>query len=218
MKNFLISIVFTIALLFSCSTIHYNYKTAPMAESTMAVEVLNPFTGEWTMVASAFALKTGWNETKLVTARHVAENVDILPTRVCSLTEDDDCNYLFSSAEILPEGDELSDDWAVYDPKYIPESVVAAKFQKRPLKIGQKVFVVGNPIGVEGEVTSGMITNMDGEGTFIVDARVLPGNSGGPVFNNYGRVVGIVSAIYGAQGIGPVPTYGVCVDIHEVTE
>jgi len=82
------------------------------------------------------------------------------------------------------------------------------------LKVGQRVFAIGNPFGLPGgpTVTSGVISALNRtitgeEGSFTglvqTDAAINPGNSGGPLIDTGGRVVAICTAIIPyAQGIG----------------
>ncbi|MEM2875603.1 MAG: trypsin-like peptidase domain-containing protein [Candidatus Bathyarchaeia archaeon] len=82
------------------------------------------------------------------------------------------------------------------------------------LKVGQRVFAIGNPFGLEGgpSVTSGVVSALNrtihsGEIIFNnlvqTDAAINPGNSGGPLIDTKGRVVAINTAIIPyAQGIG----------------
>ena len=77
--------------------------------------------------------------------------------------------------------------------------------------IGSWVMAVGNPLGVEGNVTFGTITAQQ-EGYFITDAAINEGNSGGPLFNSRGEVVGInVAKIEDADNIGlAIPLLNLC--------
>jgi serine protease Do len=75
------------------------------------------------------------------------------------------------------------------------------------LRIGQWVLAAGNPFGLGGTVTSGIISARGreiGAGPFDdflqTDAAINPGNSGGPLFNMAGEVVGISTAIYSPSG------------------
>ncbi len=78
------------------------------------------------------------------------------------------------------------------------------------LQIGEWVVAIGNPFGLGGTVTAGIVSQKGrviGAGpydNFIqTDASINPGNSGGPLFNMKGQVVGINTAIIaGGQGIG----------------
>jgi len=78
------------------------------------------------------------------------------------------------------------------------------------LRIGESIFAIGNPFGLEQTVTAGIVSakgRVIGSGpydNFIqTDASINPGNSGGPLFNYEGAVVGINTAIVAqAHGIG----------------
>ncbi len=78
------------------------------------------------------------------------------------------------------------------------------------LRVGDWVLAIGNPFGLEGTVTAGIVSakgRVIGAGPYDdflqTDAAINPGNSGGPLFNLRGEVVGINSAIVaGGQGVG----------------
>lgn len=63
------------------------------------------------------------------------------------------------------------------------------------VKIADEVFAIGNPLGLTGTVTKGIISSVrraaDGFELFQIDAALNPGNSGGPLIDRRGRVVGI---------------------------
>jgi len=72
------------------------------------------------------------------------------------------------------------------------------------LNVGQKVYAIGNPFGLNGTMTRGIISsirsihNQDGapiEDAIQTDAAINPGNSGGPLLNSHGEVIGINTLI-----------------------
>jgi S1-C subfamily serine protease len=78
------------------------------------------------------------------------------------------------------------------------------------LQVGQKVLAIGNPFGFQSTLTTGVVSALGrtvrtGETTFIdeaiqTDAAINRGNSGGPLINTHGQVIGINSAIYTPSG------------------
>ncbi|MDH3581226.1 MAG: trypsin-like peptidase domain-containing protein, partial [Hyphomicrobiales bacterium] len=80
------------------------------------------------------------------------------------------------------------------------------EFAKKQARVGDWVLAVGNPFGLGGTVTAGIISahNRDiGSGPYDylqIDAAVNRGNSGGPAFNLEGKVVGVNTAIFSPSG------------------
>ena len=77
----------------------------------------------------------------------------------------------------------------------------------KELKVGEWVLAIGSPFGLDSTVTAGVVSakgrSLDGDSAvpFIqTDVAVNPGNSGGPLFNTRGEVVGINSQIYSQTG------------------
>jgi S1-C subfamily serine protease len=78
------------------------------------------------------------------------------------------------------------------------------------LRVGQKVFAIGNPFGLDYSLTAGVISALDrtipsDEGRLIehliqTDAAINPGNSGGPLIDSAGRVIGMNTAIFSTSG------------------
>ena len=75
------------------------------------------------------------------------------------------------------------------------------------IRTGEWVLAIGSPFGFENTVTAGIVSGTSRslpEGTYVpfiqTDAAVNPGNSGGPLFNLRGEVVGVTSAIYSRTG------------------
>ncbi|HEV3039401.1 MAG TPA: trypsin-like peptidase domain-containing protein [Candidatus Angelobacter sp.] len=104
-------------------------------------------------------------------------------------------------AEIV--GTDPPDDLAVIQ---ISERAVtpAVLGDSRNLVVGQKVYAIGNPFGLSGTMTRGIISSIrsvrGGRGGYIdeaiqTDAAINPGNSGGPLLNSRGEVIGINSMI-----------------------
>jgi 2-alkenal reductase len=103
-----------------------------------------------------------------------------------------------------------------YDLAVIQLSRVPANIRPIPLgesnnlKIGQSVYAIGNPFGLQRTLTTGIISALDRElpttdyrevaGVIQTDAAINPGNSGGPLLDSAGRLIGVNSAIRSASG------------------
>ena len=82
------------------------------------------------------------------------------------------------------------------------------------LQVGQKVLAIGNPFGLQGTLTTGIISSLGRsiqgtngrviEGVVQTDAAINPGNSGGPLLNSRGEVIGINTAIVSPSNTGNV--------------
>jgi S1-C subfamily serine protease len=78
------------------------------------------------------------------------------------------------------------------------------------LRVGQKVFAIGNPFGLDQTLTTGIISalgrqiqslnNVPIRDVIQTDAAINPGNSGGPLLDSAGRLIGVNAAIYSPSG------------------
>jgi S1-C subfamily serine protease len=110
-----------------------------------------------------------------------------------------------SSAQVIATQPE--NDIAVLSPSQLPAQVVPAMLgNPNAMQIGDEAFAVGNPFGLYGSMSAGVISGFNRSfqppnleerihGLIQIDAAVNPGNSGGPLLNRYGAVVGIVVGI-----------------------
>ena len=90
------------------------------------------------------------------------------------------------------------------------------------LRVGQKVFAIGNPFGLDWTLTTGIVSALDrsldsDRGGVIrhliqTDAAINPGNSGGPLLDSAGRLIGINTAIYSPSGASAGVGFAVPVD------
>jgi S1-C subfamily serine protease len=86
----------------------------------------------------------------------------------------------------------------------------------RDLQVGQRVYAIGNPFGLDQTLTTGIISALNREidsvndrkirGVIQTDAAINPGNSGGPLLDSAGRLIGVNTSIYspsgGSAGVG----------------
>lgn len=133
----------------------------------------------------------------ILTSLHV---VDGAPT--INITFADGTHSRAVIADAQPEMDIAVLEAETLPPQFIPATLGNAG----ALQVGDEAFVVGNPFGLYSSMSSGVISGFNRtfqppgsaqpiEGLIQVDAAVNPGNSGGPLLNRYGHVVGIVTGI-----------------------
>ncbi|MFZ5467071.1 MAG: S1C family serine protease [Pseudomonadota bacterium] len=94
--------------------------------------------------------------------------------------------------------------------------------ESHPLRVGQKVFAIGNPFGLDWTLTTGIVSALDRslstdnsttiEHLIQTDAAINPGNSGGPLLDSAGRLIGINTAIYSPSGTSAGIGFAVPVD------
>jgi S1-C subfamily serine protease len=90
------------------------------------------------------------------------------------------------------------------------------------LQVGQKVFAIGNPFGLDWTLTTGIVSALDrsltGEDGVVIqhliqtDAAINPGNSGGPLLDSAGRFIGMNTAIFSPSGASAGVGFAVPVD------
>jgi S1-C subfamily serine protease len=130
----------------------------------------------------------------VLTALHVVEEASTITVRFSDGTE--------SPAGIARQ--EKSVDIAVLTPERLPEVVVPAVIGGGA-KVGDAVFALGHPLGLTNSLSAGVVSALDRsihvtsdqtlKGLIQFDAAVNPGNSGGPLLNRDGLVVGIVTGL-----------------------
>ncbi|HEU4603963.1 MAG TPA: trypsin-like peptidase domain-containing protein [Steroidobacteraceae bacterium] len=90
------------------------------------------------------------------------------------------------------------------------------------LRVGQKVYAIGNPFGLDWSLTTGIVSALDrsltGEDGAVIqhliqtDAAINPGNSGGPLLDSAGRLIGMNTAIYSPSGASAGIGFAVPID------
>jgi S1-C subfamily serine protease len=92
----------------------------------------------------------------------------------------------------------------------------------RDLQVGQKVYAIGNPFGLDQTLTTGIVSALNREidsvnqrtirGVIQTDAAINPGNSGGPLLDSAGRLIGVNTAIYSPSGASAGIGFAIPVD------
>jgi S1-C subfamily serine protease len=94
--------------------------------------------------------------------------------------------------------------------------------ESKDLEVGQKVFAIGNPFGLDQTLTTGVISGLGRQiramtgrvidGMIQTDAAINPGNSGGPLLDSRGRLIGVNTAIYSPSGTSAGVGFAIPVD------
>jgi len=94
--------------------------------------------------------------------------------------------------------------------------------QSRDLLVGQKVYAIGNPFGLDRSLTMGIVSALNREidsvngrtirGVVQTDAAINPGNSGGPLLDSAGRLIGVNTAIFSPSGASAGIGFAIPVD------
>jgi S1-C subfamily serine protease len=119
-------------------------------------------------------------------------------------------------------GSDRSHDLAIIQIK-APDLTAMTLGDSRNLQVGQKVYAIGNPFGLAGTLTSGIVSSirsvqepggMTIDEAIQTDAAINPGNSGGPLLNSHGEVIGINTMIASNPGVGQSAGIGFAIPIN----
>ncbi len=153
-------------------------------------------------------------EGHIVTNNHVVEDAEELQVTLHDGT--------IVEAEVL--GTDPYSDLAVIDIDLPPELLNPVQLgDSDQLQVGQRAIAIGNPFGLEGTLTTGIISalgrTLPAERLFNIpeiiqtDAAINPGNSGGPLLDAEGQVVGVNTAIRTTTGFGAGVGFAVPVNL-----
>ena len=157
----------------------YTQPTGPVSEDGLGSGVVIDLTG------------------RILTSLHVVNNASEI-----EVTYPDGSRSPAEIASYQPEKD-----IAILTPLVQPPQVFPAILgNPDSMRVGDEAFVVGNPFGLYASMSAGVISGFNRsfqppgggqiiEGLIQIDAAVNPGNSGGPLLNRFGHVVGIVTGI-----------------------
>ena len=150
----------------------------------------------------------------IVTNNHVVEGTEAVAVRFAS--------GRVSRATIV--GTAPNYDLAVLrvnDTKSLPPPIAIGTSED--LKVGQSVFAIGNPFGLDQSLTTGIISALkrrlptasgrEISNVIQTDAAINPGNSGGPLLDSAGRVIGVNTAIISPSGTSAGIGFAIPIDI-----
>ncbi len=157
---------------------------------------------------SAWVVSSGAEGSELITNYHVVKETWRAGGRTVTVIRDD-TKYTGTIEQV-----EQAADLAVVS---VEEKLPALPIAEKKPAVGDPVLVLGSPLGLGGTVTSGIVSAFrteDGTKEMQFSAPISPGNSGGPVINLQGQVIGVSVAKYvadGAEGLGiAIPAATLC--------
>jgi S1-C subfamily serine protease len=137
------------------------------------------------------------NQGQILTSLHVVKGASTIDVTFADGTT--------TTAQVLSSQPE--NDIALLQPAELPKVFAPAVLgNPNAMQVGDEAYAVGNPFGLYSSMSAGVISGFDRsfrpestgqtlKGLIQIDAAVNPGNSGGPLLNRYGEVVGIVTGI-----------------------
>ncbi|HVN55664.1 MAG TPA: trypsin-like peptidase domain-containing protein [Anaerolineaceae bacterium] len=185
--------------------------TPPPSFSSQVYQIIQP---SLVLIQTRGKDKDGKEEDALGTGVVITDRGDILTSlHVVSGATEIDLTFADgtkATAEITNKQPE--NDIAVLHSNKLPGVLVPAVLgNPRSMQIGDEAYVVGNPFGLYNSMSAGIISGFDRsfrppnsdqrlKGLIQIDTAVNPGNSGGPLLNRYGQVIGIVEGIVNPTG------------------
>lgn len=153
-------------------------------------------------VVTNFHVINGASELRVTT-----QEQDVYPAKIIGFDADKDIAVLkIDYARKLP-----GKDGTVKTPGRVPSLRPLPIGTSSDLLVGQRVYAIGNPFGLDHTLTTGVISGLGREiqsgntgrpidGIIQTDAAINPGNSGGPLLDSSGHLIGINTAIYSTSG------------------
>jgi serine protease Do len=203
-----LKILFVLSLfIFGCGFSKYNSIVRPMVSHGVTIEA---DIGRWQPIGAGVAF-TKDHKKYILTARHVIEFAEGITLRACSIELATECTILDSNQfEGILAPKHSVDDWAAMPIQKFPKGTSGATIGPTP-QVGDSIWVIGSPLGIPGEVTQGIISNKSPFG-YSIDARALPGNSGGGCYNIDGQLIGILIGIANTN-VGVIETAGLVIPV-----
>jgi serine protease Do len=230
MKKFFVPLIIALSLLFSLPLASESLNSSDLpdlieelTESVVRIETTNlskqnvnitgdPFFDDF--FRRQFGEDVQPRTTKGLGSGFIYSDTGLIVTNFHVIENADDISIVLNSGDRYPArviGSDPRTDLALLEISSNSPLVEVQIGDSDKLRIGEGVIAIGNPLGFGATVTTGIISAkgryIDGLGTYVdflqTDAALNRGNSGGPLFNFKGRVVGVNTAIAAnGQGIG----------------
>ena len=179
----------------------YSEEYVKMGGSNTAINDTSKHSKRWT--GTGYAIGDGY----IVTNNHVVDGAKTIAIKGVK----GDMNTGYTAEVVITDKANDIAILRVTDSLFKGFGTISYAIQQRMADVGEDVFVLGYPLtqalGNEIKLTNGIISSRTGYqgniSTYQMSAPVQPGNSGGPMFDNKGNVIGIVVAgVPGAENVG----------------
>jgi S1-C subfamily serine protease len=185
--------------------------TPPPAYSEIVYQIIQP---SLVLIQTKGTGADGKTESGLGSGVIIDDSGDIL-TSLHVVTDTTSIQVTFadgtqSSAQLITQQPQI--DIAVLKADTPPAQIVPAVLgNPGAMRVGDEAYAVGNPFGLYSSMSAGVISGFNRtfqppeskyklEGLIQIDTAVNPGNSGGPLLNRYGQVIGIIEGIVNPTG------------------
>jgi S1-C subfamily serine protease len=121
----------------------------------------------------------------VLTNKHVIEDLDIISGYLLN-------NPRKLELEVIGDGAMMGLDLALLKIIDVPDGLMPIPFSKKPIRISDTAYTIGNPKNLGTSLSKGTVSRQDNE-TLQCDLTVNAGNSGGPVLNENGECIGVIS-------------------------
>lgn len=181
-----------VAVYDACNRSVVNIKTEASSPSLFLLDLVQEGTGSGSVLDKQGHILTNY---------HVVEGA-----KEISVTLFDSKDY---PGKVVAK--DASTDVAILKIDAPPDSLYPVRFgDSTRLKVGQRIYAIGNPFGLERTLTTGVVSSLDRtlpsrsnrniKSVIQVDAAINPGNSGGPLLDSHGRLIGMNTAIASKTG------------------
>jgi len=197
------------------STIHLFRHASPAVVNITAIGVQRDlFTLNLYQIPQGTGSGFVWDtQGNIITNFHVIQNAD-----AAQVTLADQSNWKARVVGVAPDKDLAVLRIDAPTDRLHPIPIGTSK----DLQVGQSVFAIGNPFGLDQTLTTGVISALNREiesvtrrpiqGVIQSDAAINPGNSGGPLLDSAGRMIGVNTAIYSPSGASAGIGFAIPVD------
>jgi S1-C subfamily serine protease len=169
-------------------------KPLVLLASPAAKRWFQPTAGVSGLLGAALILHSDSHGYLLATARHVADGEDWHARHGAQKVMVSDGMNGWASAQVVGRHKRLDIALLWLDRHFGDAEFTQPVATYSSVQMGEKIFVIGHPEGLNFSVSNGIVSRTPGSDVLQVSAPISPGNSGGPVYDELGNLIGIVTS------------------------